>query len=126
MQVADLISLVTNVGFPVTLCFILIRYVLQTVGEKLDNLDASLKGLTQAIESIRNKEKVPEPEKKQGIQPLTVAESILMLRSVTLPWLLWIPIRRSRSIRATLFCSMKWRMAIGWILAPSDRLSCPR
>jgi hypothetical protein len=64
MQVADLISLVTNVGFPVTLCFILIRYVLQTVGEKLDNLDASLKGLTQAIESIRNKEKVPEPEKK--------------------------------------------------------------
>lgn len=64
MQVADLISLVTNVGFPVTLCFILIRYVLQTVGEKLDNLDASLKGLTQALESIRNKEKVPEPEKK--------------------------------------------------------------
>ncbi|AIQ32672.1 hypothetical protein P40081_34655 [Paenibacillus sp. FSL P4-0081] len=64
MQVADLISLVTNVGFPVTLCFILIRYVLQTVGEKSDNLDASLKGLTQAIESIRNKEKVPEPEKK--------------------------------------------------------------
>lgn len=65
MQVADLISLVTNVGFPVTLCFILIRYVLQTVGEKLDNLDASLKGLTQAIESIRNKEKVPEPEKSR-------------------------------------------------------------
>ncbi|MDQ0492529.1 hypothetical protein [Paenibacillus brasilensis] len=57
MQVADMISLVTNVGFPVTLCFILIRYVLGTIGEKLDQLDASLKQLSQAIESIRHTEK---------------------------------------------------------------------
>lgn len=56
MEVADVISLITNVGFPVTLCFILIRYVLQTVGEKLDQLDASLKQLTKAIQSIKNKE----------------------------------------------------------------------
>lgn len=37
MEIEDIISLVTNVGFPVTLCFILIRYMLDTVGEKLEN-----------------------------------------------------------------------------------------
>lgn len=52
MQVTDMISLVTNVGFPVTLCFILIRYVLQTIGEKLDKLDISLNQLTQTIQAI--------------------------------------------------------------------------
>ncbi|WP_339321510.1 hypothetical protein [Paenibacillus sp. FSL W8-0194] len=52
MEVTDTISLITNVGFPVTLCFILIRYVLQTIGEKLDRLDFSLKQLAQAIQSV--------------------------------------------------------------------------
>lgn len=52
MQVTDMISLVTNVGFPVTLCFILIRYVLQTIGEKLEKLDISLNQLTQTIQAI--------------------------------------------------------------------------
>lgn len=52
MQATDIISLVTNVGFPVTLCFILIRYVLQTIGEKLDCLDQSLSRLAQAIQSV--------------------------------------------------------------------------
>lgn len=55
MQVTDIISLITNVGFPVTLCFILIRYVLQTIGEKLDRLDESLLQLVQAIQSIQKK-----------------------------------------------------------------------
>ncbi|MNH42850.1 hypothetical protein D3C79_1046360 [compost metagenome] len=56
MNATDIISLITNVGFPVTLCFILIRYVLQTIGEKLDNLDASLNQLAQAIQTIKYKE----------------------------------------------------------------------
>ena len=49
MQVTDMISLVTNVGFPVTLCFILIKYVLQTVGTKLDKMESSLHTLTEEI-----------------------------------------------------------------------------
>lgn len=55
MQTTDIISLVTNVGFPVTLCFILLRYVLQTICEKLDRLDQSLSQLAQAIQSIQGK-----------------------------------------------------------------------
>jgi hypothetical protein len=53
MEVVDIISLITNVGFPVTLCFILIRYVLDTIGERLDSLDESLKKLSEAIQSVR-------------------------------------------------------------------------
>ncbi|MFB5268620.1 hypothetical protein ACE41H_17805 [Paenibacillus enshidis] len=55
MEVVDIVSLITNVGFPVTLCFILIRYVLDTIGERLDNLDASLKQLAEAIQSVQRK-----------------------------------------------------------------------
>ncbi|MEK4297490.1 hypothetical protein [Paenibacillus sp. FSL R5-0914] len=60
MEVTDIISLVTNVGFPVTLCFILVRYVLVTIVDKLVTivdklgmLDNSLNQLTQAIQSIK-------------------------------------------------------------------------
>jgi hypothetical protein len=55
MEVVDIVSLITNVGFPVTLCFILIRYVLDTIGERLDSLDASLKQLAEAIQSVQRK-----------------------------------------------------------------------
>lgn len=55
MSATDLISLVTNVGFPVTLCFILIRYVLQTIGERLDHLDQSLAQLVKAIQDLPDK-----------------------------------------------------------------------
>ncbi|MEK4159397.1 MULTISPECIES: hypothetical protein [Paenibacillus] len=57
MEVTDIISLVTNVGFPVTLCFILVRYVLQNMGEKIDKLDSSLNQLTLAIQSIKQQDK---------------------------------------------------------------------
>lgn len=57
MEITDMISLVTNVGFPVTLCFILIRYILQTIGEKLDKLDISLNQLTETIQSIEHNER---------------------------------------------------------------------
>ncbi len=55
MEVADIVSMIANVGFPVTLCFILIRYVLDTIGERLDSLDASLKQLADAIQSVQRK-----------------------------------------------------------------------
>lgn len=52
MQVADMVTLITNVGFPVTLSFILIKYVLQTMGEKLDKMDATIHLLSQQVKSI--------------------------------------------------------------------------
>ncbi|MFB0832118.1 hypothetical protein ACEU2D_21300 [Brevibacillus laterosporus] len=55
MEVADIVSMIANVGFPVTLCFILIRYVLDTIGERLDSLDSSLKQLADAIQSVQRK-----------------------------------------------------------------------
>lgn len=52
MQVADMVTLITNVGFPVTLSFILIKYLLQTMGEKLDKMDDTIQLLTQQVKSI--------------------------------------------------------------------------
>jgi hypothetical protein len=52
MQVADIVSLVANVGFPVTLCFILIKYVLQTVGDKLGKIEASLQALSEEVQRL--------------------------------------------------------------------------
>lgn len=55
MQVADIVSLVANVGFPVTLCFILIKYVLQNVNDKLNSMDSVLQVLSQEIKSLDEK-----------------------------------------------------------------------
>lgn len=57
MEITDMISLVTNVGFPVTLCFILIRYILQTMEEKFDKLEHTLEQLIQKVQSIDRTEK---------------------------------------------------------------------
>jgi hypothetical protein len=57
MELSDIVSLITNVGFPVTLCVILIRYVLQTMEEKLEQLDVSIKQLTQVIQSLKDEDK---------------------------------------------------------------------
>lgn len=53
MELTEIVSLITNVGFPVTLCMILIRYVLQTIGEKLEQLDSSIKQLSQVIQTLQ-------------------------------------------------------------------------
>lgn len=53
MELTEIVSLITNVGFPVTLCMILIRYVLQTIGEKLEQLDSSIKQLSQVIQTFQ-------------------------------------------------------------------------
>ncbi|HEY4390353.1 MAG TPA: hypothetical protein VGN02_03295 [Paenibacillus sp.] len=55
MQVADIISLVANVGFPVTLCFILVKYVLQNVNDKLNSMNNVLQVLSQEIKSLDEK-----------------------------------------------------------------------
>jgi len=57
MDIKEIISLTTNVGFPVALCFVLLRYVLQTMAEKLDQLADSLNQLNETIKEMgmRNK-----------------------------------------------------------------------
>ncbi|KJD38775.1 hypothetical protein QD46_17345 [Paenibacillus polymyxa] len=52
MQMDDALSLVTNVGFPAGLCFILLRHILHTMEEKLDKLDLSLHELIQVIQDL--------------------------------------------------------------------------
>ncbi|WMT41926.1 hypothetical protein RE628_05645 [Paenibacillus sp. D2_2] len=70
MQVADIISLVANVGFPVTLCFILIKYVLQNVNDKLNNMNNVLQVLSQEIKSLDEKvhevKAVEQADSKKG------------------------------------------------------------
>lgn len=55
MQVADIVSLVANVGFPVTLCFILIKYVLQNVNDKLNSMDNVLQLLSRELKRLDEK-----------------------------------------------------------------------
>ncbi|MBU5356063.1 hypothetical protein KQI74_27810 [Paenibacillus barcinonensis] len=52
MNAEEIISLVANVGFPVSLCVILLRYILQTLGEKLDRLDQSVNQLILTIKDL--------------------------------------------------------------------------
>lgn len=50
----DALSLVTNVGFPAGLCFILLRHILHTMEEKLDKLDLSLHELIEVIKELND------------------------------------------------------------------------
>ncbi|MCW3793772.1 hypothetical protein OM416_19450 [Paenibacillus sp. LS1] len=52
MSAEEIISLIANVGFPVSLCVILLRYILQTLGEKLDRLDQSVNQLILTIKDL--------------------------------------------------------------------------
>ncbi|MGE6226216.1 hypothetical protein [Paenibacillus chitinolyticus] len=70
LNIENLVSLATNVGFPVTLCFVLLRYVLQTMGEKLDKLDSSLNKLCRLIKEIDARaDRGRGREDKNGMQP---------------------------------------------------------
>lgn len=57
MDQENIVSLITNVGFPVALCIILLRCILQTLGEELDKLDDSVNQLITAIKNINNHNK---------------------------------------------------------------------
>ncbi|WP_410771604.1 hypothetical protein [Fontibacillus sp. BL9] len=67
MQVTDIVSMVANVGFPVTLCFILIKYVLQTVGEKLDHMNSTISELTREIKSLEDNNDGPGSADQAGV-----------------------------------------------------------
>ncbi|MBT2289682.1 hypothetical protein J7E73_11155 [Paenibacillus albidus] len=67
MDVEELISLFANVGFPVAICFVLLRYMLQTMGDKLDKLDNSLNRLAKVIRDLDSKSKVKYEEGKSGV-----------------------------------------------------------
>ncbi|MFB5676420.1 hypothetical protein ACE3NQ_08460 [Paenibacillus terreus] len=60
MEFEEVLSLVANVGFPVALCLILLRYILDTIGEKLDKLDESLNHLTKVISGIESVSRTDE------------------------------------------------------------------
>lgn len=68
MNSDELISLFTNVGFPVAICFVLLRYMLQTMGDKLDKLDHSLNRLAKIILDLDSKSKGKYEEiEKSGV-----------------------------------------------------------
>ncbi|WP_252361516.1 YvrJ family protein [Paenibacillus terrae] len=50
----DALSIITNVGFPAGLCFILLRHILHTMEEKLDKLDLSLHELIEVIKELND------------------------------------------------------------------------
>lgn len=52
VTVGEVVSLLTNVGFPAALCVILLRYVLETVGEKLDRLERALNKLNRTAKAV--------------------------------------------------------------------------
>ncbi|CAM3603320.1 MULTISPECIES: hypothetical protein [Saccharibacillus] len=49
MTIEEMLSAVTNVGFPVALSLMLLRYVLKNFEEKFEKLDKSLHELTISI-----------------------------------------------------------------------------
>ncbi|MDB4868059.1 MAG: hypothetical protein JWR03_2392 [Cohnella sp.] len=51
-----LIWLFTNLGFPAALCLILLRYVLLTMGDKLDKLDQSVNTLLRMNSTVGKKD----------------------------------------------------------------------
>lgn len=56
-----IIELATNVGFPAALSLILLKYILVTLSRRLEQLDRSVKQLSQSLEEIEVK-RVKQPE----------------------------------------------------------------
>lgn len=46
------LSMFTTVGFPAAISLILLKYVLHTIGEKIDNLASAINSLIQLINSL--------------------------------------------------------------------------
>lgn len=60
MDPQSVTNLVTNVGFPVALCFILLKYVLQNMERQFTQLDATVKELTSAVQDLHIELKQPQ------------------------------------------------------------------
>ncbi|WIV19884.1 hypothetical protein QPK24_03850 [Paenibacillus polygoni] len=52
LTLEEMVYLITNIGFPMAVCVILLRYVLQTIGSRLDKLDSSLLRLNRSIREL--------------------------------------------------------------------------
>lgn len=52
LTLEEIVYLITNIGFPMAVCVILLRYVLQTIGSRLDKLDSSLLRLNRSIREL--------------------------------------------------------------------------
>ncbi|WP_211746879.1 hypothetical protein [Paenibacillus sp. Marseille-Q4541] len=52
LNLEEVVYLVTNIGFPMAVCVILLRYVLQTIGSRLDKLDNSISKLNRSIREL--------------------------------------------------------------------------
>ncbi|MBU5355091.1 hypothetical protein KQI74_22665 [Paenibacillus barcinonensis] len=68
MSAEEIVSLIANVGFPVSLCFILLRYILQTLGEKLDRLDKSVNQLNDTIQEFDIIKIAPQSVTHQSVE----------------------------------------------------------
>ncbi|MFK4474854.1 hypothetical protein ABH897_004622 [Paenibacillus sp. RC73] len=51
-----MIALVTNVGFPVALSLILLKYILVTLSRRLEQLDRSVKQLSRSLKEVEAKQ----------------------------------------------------------------------
>ncbi|MGP0577369.1 hypothetical protein ACTP13_10195 [Paenibacillus peoriae] len=52
MDTQAIANLLTNVGFPVAMCVILLRYVLQNMEKQFNQLNTAVKELTSAIQNL--------------------------------------------------------------------------
>lgn len=52
LNLEEVVYLITNIGFPMAVCVILLRYVLQNIGSRLDKLDNSLLRLNRSIREL--------------------------------------------------------------------------
>lgn len=55
LTIEGMIELVTNVGFPAALSLILLKYILFTLSRRLEQLDRSVKQLSQSLEEMEPK-----------------------------------------------------------------------
>lgn len=56
MDVDTLVQLIPNFGFPIVITFMLLKYLMDNIKEKFDNLDRTLKEL---IDLIKDKNPIP-------------------------------------------------------------------
>ncbi|WP_348624193.1 hypothetical protein ABFT51_02515 [Paenibacillus peoriae] len=52
MDTQAIANLLTNVGFPVAMCVILLKYVLQNMEKQFNQLNTAVKELTSAIQNL--------------------------------------------------------------------------
>lgn len=59
------LSMFTTVGFPAAISLILLKYVLHTIGEKVEKLESAINSLIQLINSLDRNENSREKRNKE-------------------------------------------------------------